>query len=67
MLSKTESELLLAIITSNTDKLTGGKRLDKAKESLIKKGFLRVNKHRIVELNLCCDYYEQRGYKNKTL
>lgn len=61
-LTKSESELLLAVITSNTDKLKSGKRLDFARDSLIKKGYLRVNKQRIIELNLADNYFEDRGY-----
>jgi hypothetical protein len=62
-LTKTESELLLAIITGDFSNMPGdSKRLDTAKSSLIEKGYLRMNGHNIIELNLCPDYYEQRGY-----
>ena len=61
-LNNTEAELLLAIITGNTDELKQGKRLDQAKESLISKGYMRINEHRILELNISDDYFKQRGY-----
>lgn len=66
-LTKIEAQLLLAVITNNKEilpLLRKGKRLDKAKESLIKKGFLRINDFRIIELNLADDYFQQRGYEN---
>lgn len=61
-LNNAESELLLAIITGNTDELKQGARLEQAKESLISKGYLRINEHRILELNISDDYFKQRGY-----
>lgn len=61
-LNSTEAELLLAIITGNTDKLKQGKHLENAKASLIQKGYLRINKHKILELNISGDYFKERGY-----
>ena len=61
-LNAKESALLLAIITSDTSLLTDGKLNGKAKESLIQKGYLRVNKHSILELNLSDTYLKDRGY-----
>lgn len=61
-LNTTEAELLLAIITGNTDELKQGKLLENAKESLIQKGYLRINKHKILELNLSGNYFKERGY-----
>lgn len=61
-LNNTEAELLLAIITGNTDELKQGKRAEKAKESLVSKSYLRINEHRILELNISDDYFKQRGY-----
>lgn len=59
-LTKTESNLLHAVITGSSIK--SNKRVDIARDSLIEKGYLRVNEHSIIELNLCPDYYQQRGY-----
>lgn len=59
-LNKTEATLLHAVITGSPIK--SNKRVDIAKDSLIEKGYLRVNEHSIIELNLCPDYYERRGY-----
>lgn len=61
-LNNTEAELLLAIITGNTNELKQGERNEQAKESLISKGYLRINEHRILELNISDDYFEERGY-----
>lgn len=61
-LNNTEAELLLAIITGNTNELKQGERTEQAKESLISKGYLRINEHRILELNISNDYFKQRGY-----
>lgn len=61
-LNNVESELLLAIITGNTDELKQGERTEQAKESLISKGYLRINENRILELNISDDYFKQRGY-----
>lgn len=61
-LNNTEAELLLAIIIGNTDELKQGKRAEKAKKSLVSKGYLRINEHRILELNISDDYFKQRGY-----
>ena len=61
-LNDTEAELLFAIITGNTDALKQGERTEKAKESLISKGYLRINEYRILELNISDDYFKQRGY-----
>lgn len=61
-LNNTEAELLLAIITGNTNELKQGERTEQAKESLISKGYLRINEHRILELNISDDYFQQRGY-----
>lgn len=61
-LNNAESELLLAIITGNTDELKQGERTEQAKESLISKGYLRINENRILELNISDDYFKQRGY-----
>lgn len=61
-LNNTEAELLLAIITGNTNELKQGERAEKAKESLISKGYMRINEHRILELNISDDYFKQRGY-----
>lgn len=61
-LNNSEAALLLAIITGNTNELKEGKHLEQAKESLISKGYLRINEHRIIELNLSDDYLEERGY-----
>lgn len=63
-LNKTESTLLFAVITSNTDVLIKGKKFDAAKKSLIRKGYLRVNEHNIIELNLSDSYFNDRGYTN---
>lgn len=64
-LNNTEAELLLAIITGNTDELKQGERTEQAKESLISEGYLRINKHRILELNISDNYFEERGYNSK--
>lgn len=64
-LNSTEAELLLAIITGNTDKLKQGERTEQAKESLVSKGYLRINKYRILELNTSDNYFEERGYSSK--
>lgn len=64
-LNSTEAELLLAIITGNTDKLKQGERTEQAKESLVSKGYLRINKYRILELNTSDNYFEERGYRSK--
>lgn len=61
-LNNTEAALLLAIITGNTDELKQGERTEQAKNSLIEKGYLRINENQILELNLSADYLEQRGY-----
>lgn len=61
-LNNTEAELLLAIITGNTDELKQGERTEQAKESLVSKGYLRINEHQILELNISDDYFKQRGY-----
>lgn len=64
-LNKTETELLLAIITGSVSRdfhKMEGKRYDDAKENLIEKGFLRKNKHGILELNLSDSYLKQIGY-----
>ncbi|MDD3038638.1 hypothetical protein [Bacteroides sp.] len=64
-LNKTETELLLAIITGRVnrdyDKMQS-KRFDDAKDSLKEKGFLRSNHHGILELNLSDGYLKQIGY-----
>ena len=62
ILNNTEAELLLAIITGNTNELKQGERTEQAKESLVSKGYLRINEHRILELNISEDYLKQRGY-----
>lgn len=64
-LNSTEAELLLAIITGNTDKLKQGERTEQAKEGLVSKGYLRINKYRILELNTSDNYFEERGYSSK--
>lgn len=61
-LNNTEAELLLAIITGNTDELKQGERTEQAKKSLVSKGYLRINEYRILELNISDDYFKQRGY-----
>ncbi len=64
-LNKTEAAILLAVITGDESGLPadwGGNRVDKAKNNLIERGYLRLNEHRIIELNLSSDYYKQRGY-----
>lgn len=63
-LNNTEVDLLLAIITGNTDELKQGERIEQAKENLISKGYLRINEHRILELNISDNYFKQRGYHN---
>lgn len=60
-LNKTESKLLLSIITGNGF-ISEGKLLEKAKQSLIDKGFLRINEYKISELNLSSNYFRERGY-----
>lgn len=65
-LNKTEYNLLLAIITGNFDDVNTnhckpGDRLAKAKESLVEKGFLRVNGKNILEINLSDNYLKQIG------
>ncbi|GEM_PF-2299783 len=60
-LNISETKLLHAIITGSELKDT--KRISKAKETLIAKGFIRKNKFNILELNLSDDYIEQRGYE----
>ena len=62
ILNNTEAVLLLAIITGNTNELKQGERTEQAKESLVSKGYLRINEHRILELNISEDYFKQRGY-----
>ncbi|WP_300701299.1 hypothetical protein [Bacteroides sp.] len=64
-LNKTETELLLAIITGSVNRdwyKMQGKRYDEAKDSLKAKGFLRSNQRGILELNLSDGYLKQIGY-----
>ena len=64
-LNKTETELLLAIITGSISRdfaKMQGKRYDGAINSLKEKGFIRVNQRGILELNLSDSYLKQIGY-----
>ncbi|OKZ14455.1 hypothetical protein [Bacteroides stercorirosoris] len=64
-LNKTETELLLAIITGSISRdfaKMQGKRYDEAINSLKEKGFIRVNQRGILELNLSDSYLKQIGY-----
>lgn len=62
-LNQTETEVLLAIINGTTNNIKRNKRVDDAIRTLTEKGFLRCNTHHIVEIALCNDYFETRGYK----
>lgn len=62
-LNQTEAEVLLAIINGTTNNIKRNKRVDNAIRTLTEKGFLRCNKHQIVEIALCDDYLETRGYQ----
>lgn len=63
-LNKTETEVLLAIITGSVSRdfeKMQSKRYNDAKHGLAEKGFLRVNQHGILELNLSDGYFRQIG------